>query len=172
MSARGFRRSVALRQLGYRDYDEYLRSPEWAEVKRRYRASDLPQDCFCGETEGLHLHHLTYERVGREQLDDLTPLCPRCHSMVHVLERRGDIALDLKGLVSERRAKRYQRNTPAPGESWEEATADREVDRQRKSIERRIRAVVREAPAEVADRLLAGVTEIIDHAFEEVERHA
>ena len=104
--ARGFRRHLALQRLGFKDYAAYIRSSAWADVKRRYRASDLPQDCFCGETEGLQLHHLTYERVGREELTDLSPLCADCHSMIHVLERRGDLTLDLVGLVNKKRAER------------------------------------------------------------------
>ena len=51
---------------------------------------------------------MTYERVGDEELTDLTPLCRKCHAMVHELERRGEIALDFQGIVSMRRAARYK----------------------------------------------------------------
>ena len=108
--ARGFRRHLALQRLGYKDYSAYIGSSAWADVKRRYRASDLPQDCFCGETENLHLHHLTYERVGQEELTDLSPLCGDCHRMIHVLEKRGDLKLDLVGLVNKKRAERERQH--------------------------------------------------------------
>lgn len=95
---------MRLKRLGYPDYGAYLRSPAWSAVKARYRASDLEQDCICGETDELHLHHLTYERVGEERVSDLTPLCRDCHSLVHVLERRGDLGLDPAPLSDKRRA--------------------------------------------------------------------
>ena len=75
-------------------------------LRRRYRESDRPQNCICGETERLQLHHLTYERVGAERLDDLTPLCANCHAMIHELERRGEIGLDFTGFVDAKRAER------------------------------------------------------------------
>jgi hypothetical protein len=102
-------RTKRLRALGYRNYGEYLRSPHWLRLRATYRASDLPQICVCGETE-VHLHHLTYERVGAEVLPDLTPLCRRCHALVHVLEWRGQIGLDLDGLCDAERA--------AAGRAW------------------------------------------------------
>lgn len=106
VQARRLKRHRRLRQLGYANYAEYLRSPAWSDVKRRYRASDLPQACMCGETI-VQLHHKTYERVGEERLDDLAPLCAGCHRLVHVLEARGDLALSLAGLRSDERAAAY-----------------------------------------------------------------
>lgn len=67
----------------------------------------LPQVCVCDETE-IQLHHLTYERIGDELLTDLRPLCARCHALVHVLERRGEITLDLDGLFDKQRAAEYR----------------------------------------------------------------
>lgn len=102
-------RQKRLRQLGYADYPAYLRSPHWQRIRALYKECTLePQDCICGATEGLHLHHMTYERIGAENLGDLTPLCANCHNMIHVLEQRGEIGLDFRGFVSERRAARYQ----------------------------------------------------------------
>lgn len=99
-------RAKRLRELGYQDYDDYLRSPHWRAIKARYRASELPQVCMCGETE-VHLHHKTYERIGAENLTDLTPLCATCHTLIHVLERRGEIGLDLAGFESAQRRVAY-----------------------------------------------------------------
>jgi hypothetical protein len=92
------------RSLGFASYSEYLRSSHWRDIQTRYRESDLPQNCYCcGDGESVHLHHKTYERIGAEDLTDLVPLCPRCHALVHVLERRGDIGIDLAGLLDEAR---------------------------------------------------------------------
>lgn len=61
---------------------------------------------MCGETT-VQLHHKTYEHVGEEPLTDLAPLCATCHALVHVLERRGQVSLNLVGLVSDERAAAY-----------------------------------------------------------------
>lgn len=89
-------RETRLRELGYDTYAAYLRSPAWRDVRDRYKTSDLPQVCMCG-SEQWQLHHTTYERVGRELLDDLIPLCVDCHAAAHVLEAQGVIGLDLQG---------------------------------------------------------------------------
>lgn len=110
------RRNALLRTLGYENYGAYLRSAHWKRTRAEYRASDLPQDCVCGDLE-THLHHLTYERIGAERLSDLVPLCPSCHSLVHVLEWRGDLGIDLKGLTDAERAE--------IGRRWLQAEAER-----------------------------------------------
>ena len=96
-------RTARLRGLGYKSYPHYLASRHWIELRRRYRESDLPQECICGE-EHVQLHHLTYERIGAEDLADLTPLCKRCHAMAHALEWRREIGLDLSGFCDDDRA--------------------------------------------------------------------
>lgn len=110
-------RAAKLSALGFASYADYLNSAQWRTVRQRYFASDLPQDCMCGASENLQLHHLTYERAGAEQLTDLTPLCAQCHVMIHTLERRGDIGLDLTGFVSEKRAARYAEERPCEADA-------------------------------------------------------
>lgn len=114
-------RHMRLLNLGYRDYSHYLRSARWVDKRREYRASGLPQDCFCGETESIQLHHMTYERVGAEELTDLTPVCPPCHAMIHVLVDRGEIGLDFTGFVNKQRAERNAQDAErraAGQETW------------------------------------------------------
>lgn len=102
--ARWRERDKRLAELGYRDYAHYLRSPHWKQIRGRYRATRwLPQECICGEPR-TDLHHMTYERVGAERLEDLIALCRNCHVMVHALERRGDITLDFDGTWDKQRA--------------------------------------------------------------------
>lgn len=67
------------------DYREYIWSPAWTEVKRRYRTSGLPQDCYICGADRVDLHHKTYKRLGRERLTDLLPLCREHHSAAHRL---------------------------------------------------------------------------------------
>lgn len=64
-------------------YAAYIRSDHWLAVKKRYRASKLPQTCLaCGGTP-VDLHHRTYNRLGQEWLTDLVPLCREHHNQVH-----------------------------------------------------------------------------------------
>lgn len=68
------------------NYTEYLNSQHWIEFRERYkRIRDwrcaTPE---CGQTEELDLHHLTYERVGKERLDDVVPLCRYHHVLAHL----------------------------------------------------------------------------------------
>lgn len=88
-----WKREVRLRRLGYPDYQSYIGSPEWASTRSRYwEDPDTLKTCaVCGTTEALALHHRTYDRVGAEHLDDLTPACPNCHRLIHELVRRGDL---------------------------------------------------------------------------------
>lgn len=64
-------------------YNEYLLSPEWAERRRKVieREGGICQGCM--DVDGTQVHHLTYDRVGRELLTDLVLLCDACHKNAH-----------------------------------------------------------------------------------------
>ena len=61
------------------NYKQYLASRDWALLKNavRERSRGHCERCLAGEYE--QTHHITYERVGREDLDDLAGLCKACH---------------------------------------------------------------------------------------------
>lgn len=61
----------------------HLKSPEWRSLKRRVRWRDGNKCKLCHSTHNLHLHHLTYERLGAEHPSDLTLLCSSCHQLQH-----------------------------------------------------------------------------------------
>ena len=72
-------------------YEQYLRSPEW----RRKREQRLRLDGYvcqkCGKTSKeyrLEVHHLTYERLGHERMEDLQTLCVLCHPIETSEQRR------------------------------------------------------------------------------------
>lgn len=73
-------------KLGFKNYAEYLASPHWKDLRSRCMISDRPQKCQCGVKKGLQLHHLTYARLGDENLTDLIFLCSDCHKKVHGIE--------------------------------------------------------------------------------------
>ena len=71
-------------------YETYLKSEEWASVRRR-KLLDAEFKCeHCGYTPGiqkrkLEVHHKTYERLGEELMFDLEVLCFNCHKKEHGL---------------------------------------------------------------------------------------
>jgi hypothetical protein len=79
----GGERTEWLRANGYRDYGEYTRSSRWARTRQGYYERH-PKECWiCSATDGIILHHRTYETIGSEPDEDLVPLCRRCHSLAH-----------------------------------------------------------------------------------------
>lgn len=61
------------------DYKRYLASREWALLKEqiRHRSRGKCERCPSGDYESTH--HVTYERMGNERLDDLLAVCNACH---------------------------------------------------------------------------------------------
>lgn len=51
------------------------------------RSNNCCESCgvSCENPRLLHTHHLTYERLGREELSDVIILCAKCHSITHSL---------------------------------------------------------------------------------------
>ncbi len=72
-----------LRRLGLKSYREYLRSERWYETRTKYWKSALPQKCVVCYDPNVELHHRTYQRLGRERLTDLLPLCSEHHNALH-----------------------------------------------------------------------------------------
>ncbi len=72
-----------LRRLGFATYGEYLASPHWLAFRERYRASGASMKCAVCGVGRIQLHHHTYERLGAESLEDVTPLCRPHHEAVH-----------------------------------------------------------------------------------------
>lgn len=64
-------------------YNAYLRSPEWAEKRRRVLARCKRVCEGCGAAPATEVHHLTYEHVCAELLFELVGLCKSCHDRVH-----------------------------------------------------------------------------------------
>jgi len=78
-----------LRALSLGSYRDYLRSAHWQHFSTMV-ATPYRNCHVCGRTGG-HLHHLDYSTLGREQPEDVVPLCNDHHEIVHsvhVLEWR------------------------------------------------------------------------------------
>ena len=70
-------------------YEEYIQSKEWRAKKRERLVKDnfLCQDCRI-PNKALEVHHITYDRLGDEDIFDLVTLCRKCHIDIH--QRNGD----------------------------------------------------------------------------------
>lgn len=68
-------------------YVNYLKSKHWQSLRTRL-IQGHPYCEVCESSEKvLQLHHLTYERLGKERDSDLVPLCDDCHVLVHELKK-------------------------------------------------------------------------------------
>lgn len=64
-------------------YLRYLKSKEWV-AKRQQVIERCNDRCErCGKFSVAEVHHLTYVRVYREELEDLQGLCEFCHAFLH-----------------------------------------------------------------------------------------
>ena len=66
-------------------YREYLKTASWRATRNRARrlAGWRCQRCGSGRPP-LHVHHLTYDRLGHEWDQDLEVLCAGCHQGTHI----------------------------------------------------------------------------------------
>ena len=86
------------------NYPRYMRSPQWAEKKRRFFASRMWKNnppgneggwkCYCCEADNvpLDVHHRSYRRLGNENIAvDLVAVCRLCHEEIHLVGKRDKI---------------------------------------------------------------------------------
>lgn len=64
-------------------YRQYIESDAWKRKRERRLIHDGYRCKLCGSAKNLQVHHVTYERLGFEQMDDLVTLCKDCHESVH-----------------------------------------------------------------------------------------
>lgn len=66
------------------EYQVYLHSEHWADVKQRFRESKRPKTCIVCNYPKIELHHISYDKLGEERIDkDIIPLCRKCHQKIH-----------------------------------------------------------------------------------------
>jgi hypothetical protein len=94
-------RRARLNALGFRmhEYEKYLETTHWQDFRKfalNEQAKKLGRNmCERCEREPdgergaeLHVHHLTYERLGRELIEDVQIICRECHDMEHGRDAR------------------------------------------------------------------------------------
>lgn len=96
-------------------YHKYLKSPRWAAKRELYFSAHGKYCKACGTSFGpIQLHHLTYDRLGRERLSDLVSLCAKCHREVEALYRksgRGDRVVITLAYIKAKRRTKWQMKT-------------------------------------------------------------
>lgn len=79
-----------LRDGGHDEYELYLRSQHWRQLRRRLIVSRGGACELCGRDflVVLEVHHRTYATLGRERDGDLLVVCPPCHELADEQRRR------------------------------------------------------------------------------------
>lgn len=72
------------REAGFESYAHFLASDHWAGMRQRVLERDAGSCTRCPSKVRLQVHHLTYKRLGRERMEDLTMLCRACHREAHM----------------------------------------------------------------------------------------
>ena len=70
--------------------DNYLSSNHWKNMRKVIYDKYKGKCTKCHKSfspNKMHVHHLTYKRIGNEKESDLILLCEKCHSLVHQLKR-------------------------------------------------------------------------------------
>ncbi|MBC7522975.1 MAG: HNH endonuclease [Flavobacterium sp.] len=85
-------------------YTNYIQSKEW-KIKRNQaliRDNNLCQRCKVKPAE--EVHHLTYENLFCEKLEDLLSLCKVCHIETHE-QLDNEKTLEIRNKINENKAK-------------------------------------------------------------------
>lgn len=70
------------------EYRKYIQSEAWQRKREEVIRRDGGKCVLCDSTECLEVHHRNYDRLGNEDLADLTTLCRECHEIVTDMLRR------------------------------------------------------------------------------------
>jgi 5-methylcytosine-specific restriction endonuclease McrA len=69
--------------MNKQEYAAYLKTKHWRDYARKKIFQARYRCQLCNSEGELHVHHRTYERVGRERYRDTIVLCKRCHEHFH-----------------------------------------------------------------------------------------
>lgn len=94
-------RRAGLHTLGFRmeEYEKYIESEHWQAFRRlalqeqlkrhgRNFCQQCPPECTTREDTELHVHHITYQRLGKELIEDVAIICRPCHLAIHGRDAR------------------------------------------------------------------------------------
>ena len=106
-----------------KSYDEYLKTPQWQEKRSQRLKIDNYTCQMCERKTGLQVHHLNYDRIGKEDIyRDLITLCTDCHEKVEAGKSINsykqiirDYEYKLRELMAEKFAKENEKNDISGG---------------------------------------------------------
>jgi len=64
-------------------YKKYIQSEIWRSFRNRIFKKRGFKCELCDSKKNLQLHHITYERIGKEDENDVIILCQECHKKAH-----------------------------------------------------------------------------------------
>jgi len=67
----------------YYKYIEYLNSKKWKDKRNLVFERDNYKCQECKEKNADDVHHLTYDNLGNENLNELVSVCRECHKKIH-----------------------------------------------------------------------------------------
>ncbi len=65
------------------DYKSYIHSKRWKGRRTAYLIKMGRKCAVCSDKKNLHIHHLSYENLGKEKDSDLVILCELHHDKFH-----------------------------------------------------------------------------------------
>jgi hypothetical protein len=79
------------KKVQYKDYAEYLKSPEWREVRAEYSQNEQTEECSCCRMEfnsdddiNPNFHHFRYPKDWNDDSwENLLIVCEDCHRELH-----------------------------------------------------------------------------------------
>lgn len=77
------KRNNKLKELGFREYQQYLQSDHWIYFRNKIKKDRGNQCEKCRSSLFLNVHHETYKRLGAEKPEDVLLLCRDCHVEQH-----------------------------------------------------------------------------------------
>lgn len=81
---------TAKNPLTYKEYQQYLKSEHWQQFKTEYIECDsVKHECYVCGSSIYDLHHWTYDRISKEDLRDVIPLCREHHTATHKFVKQG-----------------------------------------------------------------------------------
>lgn len=111
-------RNRLLKELGLKNYQEYLKSNIWKQIKqkianRRTKQKDFWKKCMiCGSTRYIQIHHVKYTKIKEVSLHALRPLCNRCHQQIHIISLSSNLSLRVSIKAWRRIYNKFKNNLP------------------------------------------------------------
>lgn len=83
-------------------YKQYINSEAWITRKDSFFATRERVCVGCDSRQNIHVHHMTYERLGAEKDEDLVVLCKECHELYHSRHPQPSVCTTREWLIERR----------------------------------------------------------------------